>query len=180
MDKATEWMEKERETALAEAVELTLPSGMVILARRPDPVQLVAWNKLPLMLAGAAAGETDAIATATDEQQMVQVAGFYRDVLVYCCVDPQVSLTPQAGEIHPKMIPHADWTFILNWAMRVKEAEALRSFRGERTDGGSGGDGEGVRGEAVEPAWDSRLHAVTGVRPRGRGEATEGTGGGEG
>jgi hypothetical protein len=178
MDKATEWEAKDRETALAEAEPLTLPSGMVILARRPDPVQLVAWNKLPLILAGAAGGDTGTTAAApTDEQQMVEVAGFYRDLLVYCCVDPQVSLVPGPGKILPVKIPKQDWTFIVNWAMRSREAAALRSFRDGRTDGGGGGDGEGVWSPAVEPAGDRGLHAVLGVRPRGRGEAAEGTGG---
>jgi hypothetical protein len=151
MSRVSEWRAKAREAARAEAVELELPSGAKILARRPDPVQMAAWGKLPMLLAGSAAGG-ERTARATNEE-VAEIAGLYRDLLVYCCVEPQIN--PQAEacatdeEIHPREIPEADWRFIIHWALRVGEARALESFRGGRTDGGGGGDGEGVRAAAV-------------------------------
>jgi hypothetical protein len=151
MGRAVEWRAKARVAARAEAVELELPSGAKILARRPDPVQMAAWGKLPMLLAGAAAGGGKA-ARVTNEE-VAEIATLYRDVLVYCCVEPRIN--PQAEacatdeEIHPREIPEADWRFIIHWALRVAEARALESFRERRTDGGDSGDGEGVRAAAV-------------------------------
>jgi hypothetical protein len=124
-------------------VELELPSGMKILARRPDPLQLAAWERLPLALAAVASGEqTPGEITAG---QVAETAGFLRDLLVYCCVEPRVSLNPAGeDEIHPREIPQRDWTFILHWALRVEEARALEGFRPQRADAGGGGDGERV------------------------------------
>lgn len=156
MGKAKEWMAKARDAARADAVELELPSGMKILARRPDPLQFAAWQRLPFSLATAAAGDgaSEKAPSIEDAQAM---AAAMRDLLVYCCVEPRVSLDPQGDdEIHPREIPQQDWTFILSWAMRVQEARALEGFRGERADAGSRGDGEAIRGAAVEPAGDNR------------------------
>jgi hypothetical protein len=84
-----------------DAVELRLPSGMTILARRPDPLQLAA-----LALDGAA-----------------ETAGFSDLLLLFCCVAPRVSLTAAGeDEIHPWDIPPEDSIFIVRWAMRVAES----------------------------------------------------------
>jgi hypothetical protein len=158
---ASEWKEKGR--AGAEVVELTLPSGMVIRARRPGALQYAAWDRLPLMLAAAA--EKGAADIAVAEAQ--EIAGFLRELLVYCCLEPRVSMTPAEGEIHPREIPEADWMFIVSWAMRLKEVEELRPFRGERADGGGGDDGEAVFAETVRSIADRRRSAGIGVRPGG-------------
>jgi hypothetical protein len=140
VSRATEWKAKGRETGLAEAVELELPSGAKIRALRPDLMQLAAWNVLPMGLAGAVVGEGEAQLPTVEKTLEVITAG--RDLLVYCCVEPRISLTPGEDEIHPRDIPKEDWTFILRWALRVEEARALEGFRGGRPDAGSGGDGE--------------------------------------
>ncbi len=141
MGRASEWKEKAREAARVETVELALPSGMVILARRPGLLQLAGWDRMPLGLAGAAAGGP---AEQVSAEKAIELAAFLRDLLVYVCVDPRVSLTPGEDEIHPKDIPQQDWTYILNWAMRVEEARSLEGFRRQRADAGGGGDGEAV------------------------------------
>lgn len=133
MSRATEWRDKSRETAHEGAVELELPSGMVILARRPNPLQLAAWGKLPYALATAAAGDAEPrpAESGLDTAKVLELVQFYRDVLVYVCVDPRVSLDPRGpDEIHPREIPERDWTFIMSWAARAEEARALTAFRG--------------------------------------------------
>lgn len=143
MGRAREWRAKAREAAKEEAVDLKLPSGMVIRARRPNPLQLAAWDRLPLTLAAVATGEQAPGQITAD--QVSETAGFLRDLLVYCCVEPRVSLNPVGeDEIHPREIPQEDWTFIMNWAMRVGEARTLEGFRPQRADAGGSGDGETV------------------------------------
>jgi hypothetical protein len=151
MSRAKEWKTRARETARSEAVELVLPSGMEILARRPDPLQLAAWGRLPLGLVGAAvptaAGE---ITTA----EVAETAAFMRDLLTYCCVDPAVSVEPGEDTMHPSEIPQQDWTFILRWALRAEEVRALDGFRQERANHGAAGGGEGVGRETERAASD--------------------------
>lgn len=161
---AKEWKAKALAAAEKNAIELTLPSGMVIQARRPDPVQFAAWDRLPLLLAAAAEGGSTAVAMMTGEQ-VQETAHFMRDLLIYCCLAPRVSLTPGEDEIHPREIPQEDWTFIMSWAMRTPEAETLRPFRPERSDGGAGDDREGVRAAAVDTAGDRGSGDGAGVRP---------------
>lgn len=157
---ARDWERKALEAA--EVVDLALPSGMVIRARRPGPVQLAAWGLLPFGLAAAAAG-----VDAAEKARSVDVEKTFaqmRDLLVYCCVAPRVSLEPAGEEeIHPRAIPERDWTFIVRWALRAEETAALRSFRRERADGGDCGDSEGIRAAAehargaVGPGYGSEL-----------------------
>jgi hypothetical protein len=169
---AKEW--KAKGEAAAEVVELPLPSGMVIKARRPGPMQFAAWNRLPVLLdqAGpAGAGLSDADA--------VEVAEFMRALLIYCCVSPRVSLTPGADEIHPREIPEGDWMKITRWAMRLEEAAAARSFRGRRANDGGGGDCQVVFVQTVGTDGDRGSGDGAGVRPGG-GSAVHGDGEGRG
>ena len=167
---AKEW--KALAAATAEVVTLTLPSGMVIQAVRPGPLQFAAWNKLPMLLdqagpAGGGIGNDDAI----------ELAEYLRALLIYCCVAPRVSMTPTEEEIHPRELPDKDWTFIVRWAMRLEEAEGIRSFRRQRADGGGGRDGEAVFSETVGTDGDRGSSAGAGVRP---GVVQEGDRSGEG
>lgn len=161
---ASEWAKKGQEAAPAAAVELTLPSGAVILARRPDPVQLASWGYLPLGLV-----QTDGQkASAAD---LARYAAFMRDVLQYCCVQPRVSLDPQGPEeIAPGQIPDGDWQFIVKWATRQQEVEALRRFHGGRDAGaGDRGGRADVAGEAVADASDRGAGDGAGAGPGGDG-----------
>ncbi len=143
---ATDWRKRAQVAARETAVELELPSGMKILARRPNALQMAAWGRLPLGLASAASGA----AAEASVEEAGEIAGFLRDVLVYCCVEPRVSLEPKGeDEIHPREIPAEDWTFIVSWAMRVEEARALEGFRRGGADVGGGGDGKDVLVAAV-------------------------------
>jgi hypothetical protein len=148
MTRAEEWAGKARLEALAGAEELRLPSGQTILARRPNPVQLAAWNRMPLALAAA----TDEAPLSEQTGLAAEMAALFRDVLIFCCVDPQISLTETGpGFIHPAKIPEEDWTFIVRWAMRATEVEELLPFRPGPAHGDTGGDGDAVPRAAVVP-----------------------------
>jgi hypothetical protein len=170
---AKEWRERAR--ALAEAVPLTLPSGLTIRARRPGPLQYAAWDRLPLMLAEASEQGPESVTV----ERAQEIAKDLRELLVYCCLEPRVSETPGPEEIHPREMPEQDWMFIVSWAMRLREAAELRSFRGQRADGGADGDGEAVFVQTVEPAGDRGPGAGAGVRPGGGEAGGRGAGGGE-
>lgn len=143
MSRASEWREKAKAAQEQEAVELTLPSGAKVLAQRPGMPWLASRNKLPAGLASAASG---AEADALTAERIIEHAAFMRELLIYVCVDPRITLDPAGpDEIHPQEIPQADWLYLANWAMRVEEGRALEGFRGQRADAGRGGDGEGVR-----------------------------------
>jgi hypothetical protein len=88
-------------------VELTLPSGMTILARRPGPTQLAQWGRQKA------------------ESEFLGVAGFTRDLLLYCLVKPRISLDPRGDdEVHPGAVPFEDLTFVVRWALGVEEFSA--------------------------------------------------------
>jgi hypothetical protein len=166
---ASEWQAAGLVVAAAEAVELPLPSGMVIRARRPDPVQVAMWGQLPLRLASAVGGEGGGALPGNEE--VLAAIALSRDVLVYCCVSPRISMTPVGdGEIHPRDVPMADAMFILKWARREEETEKLRCFRGESTDAGLGSDGEDVRGAAFGDVGDLGSDGGLGSGPGGGGE----------
>ena len=167
---ASDWEKAGRKKAVEEAVELALPSGMVIRARRPDPVQVAMWGRLPLRLAGMVQGEDGRPGLPADET-VVAAVELAREVLVYCCVTPRITLTPAGpDEIHPSHVPMDDVLFILRWARREEETETLRSFRGGSATAVSGIHGEGVRAAAERDAGD-----------RGPGDgAGTGSGGGDG
>jgi hypothetical protein len=171
---ASEWKGHAARAAAAEAVELTLPSGMTIKARRPSPLQVAMWGHLPLGLAAAAAPGSGAL-SSEDVRAGIELS---RRLLEYCCVDPRVSLAPQGEhEIHPSDIPLTDTLFILRWARGEEDAEQLRTFRGGADDGGPGGDGGAVRTAAERAAGNRGADAGAGVRPGGGGGARVGEAG---
>jgi hypothetical protein len=136
---------------------------MTIRARRPDPMQFTQWQMLPTMLANAAVP-----GGAPDEEECKRIAELLRELLVWCCLEPRVSLDPKDdSEIHPREIADKDLWFIVAWAMRLKEVEALRPFRGERADGSGSHNGEAVLMQTVEPAPDRGPVGGAGIRPGG-------------
>ena len=182
--RATEWRRLGQEAALKEAVELQLPSGAKILARRPDPAQVALWGRLPLGLAsvgqtsrGAPSGPhstgQEASPTAITDEQALEAMHLSRQMLYYCCVEPRISLDPRGDdEIHPRDIPPEDLLFLLRWAMRREEAEQLRPFRGIGADAGSGGDCQNLRAAPVGAAGDRGPDAGAGAGSGGGGEAS--------
>jgi hypothetical protein len=148
-------------------VDLTLPSGMTIKARRPDPLQMAMWRRLPLSLAAASA-EPGRRLSAEELMENVEAA---RQMLLYCCISPRISLDPQGDdEIHPRDIPLADSTFLLRWATRQKEADDLRPFCRESASDDPGDSIADVRAEAERPAGDCGPGAGAGPGPGGGGD----------
>ena len=147
MDKAQAWAQKGAEAAREEATDLLLPSGMTIRARRPGPALLAAYGGLPMGLALTAASvNADAGEGGGAASQTIEVMDLMRELLLYCVVEPRISMTPGPGQIRPRDVPNQDVDFILYWAMRGSEAASLETFRSRRADGGAGGNGAGVPG----------------------------------
>jgi hypothetical protein len=152
MENATDWKNFVADKAAAKAVEVKLPSGMTIKARRPGPMQLALWGRLPFSLTAVVAGGNGE-ASRTAQETAAEVSKFLRNLLLHCCVYPRISLDPHGeGEILPTDIDDEDLSFIVQWAMRTEESSDLESFRGKRTDVGGRGNGKDVGSAPVEPA----------------------------
>jgi hypothetical protein len=150
---AADWKKKALEAA--DTDELTLPSGMVVTARRPDPFQLATFGILPLKLTESAMPEVQT-SPKPQLQEAVDEISVMRDLLAYCLVEPRLSMNPQSDEeIRPRDIPNGDWQYILRWAMRLGEAEKLAPFRRERPGGVTGGNGEVVELSTIAAPGDS-------------------------
>src|SRR5665213_1091990 len=165
MSLANEWRAKSRAAAVEEADDLSLPSGMVVRARRPGPALLAGMGRLPLALHGRVTPVPGS--GAASDADAIEFAGFVRDLLGYCVVEPRISLTPGPDEIHPRDIPDRDLTFLMRWALRGEESERLETFRRESGDGSDCGDGEGVRVQAIRSPGNRGPHDGAGVRSRG-------------
>ena len=161
-----EWRAAQQKAAAEQAVELTRPSGLSILARRPDPAALLTWGRLPLGLASERAPEgADRSRSAEEVQSALDLT---RQLLLYCLVKPRISFDPRGDdEIHPREIPMEDVVFLTRWAMRAQEADELRPFRTQRSAAESGGDGQSVRDAAVGAGGDPGSGAGAGTGPGG-------------
>ena len=148
------WTQNARQCALAEAVDLELPSGTVIKARRPGLMILAGWGRLPMGLAQAASGNGTSIEKQSDEET-VSFAEFLRTMLLYCVVKPAISLRPGNDEIHPHIIPNEDVNYILAWALRGPEAVSLESFRTRRIDGSAGAGSSQTADAAIDTAGNN-------------------------
>jgi hypothetical protein len=147
---AKDWKRLADEKAVEQAVDLILPSGMTIKARRPNPLQLAHWDRMPFSLAAATQdGET---MEGPTQQEIVNTAKFMQEMVLFCCLNPRISMEPKSDdEIHPRDIPQEDWLFIVHWALRSEETAKLRPFRSGAIDDRGRGDGQDVSMQAVEP-----------------------------
>lgn len=165
---AQDWRNKSREAAQKEAQPLNLPSGITVQARRPDPSYLLMWGHIPLGLAGSVTEPGYPLrpegAVSPDQGQILASIQLSRDILTYCVVEPRISLTPGPDEIHPKDIPLEDAVFILRWAMRRQEADALRGFRPDGEHDGDRRDSQAVRPAPLDPGSDPGPGDSSGVR----------------
>ena len=130
------------------AQEITLPSGAKFTLRRPALPQFLGWDALPAGMVKAAQQPVDpADISAEDTAAMARLM---RDVLLWCCLDPCLSLAPHGdNEIHPSELSLDDALFIFRWAMRAEEAAPLRSFPDRPADADGGPNGAHVRPTAV-------------------------------
>ncbi len=162
---ASDWIRVTAADALRNAVDLKLPTGMVIKARRPESMQLASWGLLPSGLASVVIGDSSA---RPDAETMLAFMSGVRDLLIYCCLYPRVTLTPQSDdEIHPRQISDKDLMFLLSWAMRKDEAGHLESFRNQRSNDRPSDNGAEIQPAAEPVVGDSGPGVGAEFRPGG-------------
>lgn len=126
----------------APLLDVELPSGCVWKLREPPIEQFVLAGKLPAALAakmakaaqdgGSEQADKDLQDSLTPEDLLNNMA-FGRDLLLYCAVEPRISLNPTSDdEIAPEDILPDDFTFLVSWVMTGgKSGERLGTFRPE-------------------------------------------------
>jgi hypothetical protein len=157
---------------MPEAVELEMPSGVTILARRPDPLQIAMWGELPL---GLVPVDGEAEKPDVTREQVLGWIRLARDIVEYCCLKPRVTMKPAGpDEIHPSAIGDEDLKFILRWARREEAQDGLRTFRGEQKCDRAGSGGRDVGAAAERDAGDRRAGDSAGAGSGDRGGAAAG------
>jgi len=138
---ASEW--RARSAEQASPVSLELPSGMIIKARKPGPLQLALWGHLPLWMAAAVAAKEGA---EVDQSNTLKAIQSLRDLLSWVVVEPRISNDGEPETIHPRDICDKDLEFLVFWAQGLsKEAAAQAStFRGQPQHAGDRGDSAAV------------------------------------
>lgn len=136
---AQEWREKADAVAEADLVDLPLPSGMVIRARRPGPSRSERWRRLPTLI-GQASQEA-AVSLSNDD--ILEMIGLMREMVSWCCAEPRIAVDGAAGTMHARDVPDRDLLALVRWALGTPLAEGLWAFRPERPDSpGDGGGGD--------------------------------------
>lgn len=166
---AAEWRRRSQERTKAAAQPLSLPSGMVVLARRPGAAFLASMGRLPLTLAGSLTGREQGEGEDAAGAAVMEGAAFLRELLAYVVVSPRISLEGGEDTIHPREIPDEDLTFLIRWAQRREEAESLETFRGGAEHGSAGGHGADVAVPAERAAGDHGSGAGAGSGFGGHG-----------
>jgi len=128
-----------------ETFDVEVPSGAVWKLREPPIQQFVLAGKLPATLvtkmaeaAQKAANNGDLEAakkeffeTLTHEDILTNLA-FGRDLLLYCAVEPKITLdgTDSDETIKPEEILPDDFMFLISWCMKGgKSGDSLNTFR---------------------------------------------------
>jgi len=123
----TDWRAASQAERLARAERLCLPSGAVILAVKPEPLEWIISGRLPQRLLGVVLGPDPATAAVAPEtisrEDILELAKFSTQIVRASIVDPPVGDGP--GEIRLEEIPIKDRAFIFQWACRaLGQAEA--------------------------------------------------------
>jgi len=107
------------------AEHLRLPSGVSILAVKPEPLEWVLSGRIPQNLLSAAMepgtprpGDEDRVMT---REEILDLAQFARQLVTASIVEPPVGDGP--GEISLDDIPVTDRAFIFEWACRALRQE---------------------------------------------------------
>jgi hypothetical protein len=130
----TDWRAASRVAREARAEELTLPSGAVILAARPEALDWILSGRVPQRLL-AAALQVDGPAPPADPEisgaDVLELARFACELVKASVVRPAIGDGPE--EIRFEEIPVEDRAFIFQWACRALD--------GSSGDGVSGKEG---------------------------------------
>ena len=150
---AAAWRQAAQKTKQVGAEQLELPSGAIVMARRPGIETWLLRGRIPERLSGIV------LALTGDEQQrrpltmdeQAELGRFNREVVVATVVSPRVVEGAAGdGEISYAEIPDVDAEYILAWAQRGAEVASLESFRERAGLSAAGTGGEDVRA-AAEP-----------------------------
>jgi len=144
--------------------ELTLPSGKKVLVKTPDVLAMATAGRIPDNLTPLVERwifEKEAMVNqvnAKDQppgdrlKNLAEYNKYVAVIVVGACVEPVVSFTPKAGELHPDKIAPADQIYIWSWAEGL--TGALSTFpddaAGQATDVPVVANGEGAE-SATEP-----------------------------
>jgi len=116
-----DWRAVQRRAREKAAESLTLPSGTVILAARPEPLEWILAGRLPQrLLAAALEGAGAAFAPQPQEisrEEILELARFAMQLVKASVVRPAIGDAP--GEIAWDDIPVEDRAFIFEWACRA-------------------------------------------------------------
>lgn len=110
---------KKRRQSQQQVVELTLPSGLSISAKRPHPTWFLYHSSLPRTVIQSE--PSSGFQSVEDVQNLSQ---WIRALLEEVMVSPKIRLNPTEDEISPSDIDDADLQHIIQWAMgEVKEVD---------------------------------------------------------
>ncbi|HEV2349015.1 MAG TPA: hypothetical protein VG028_04115 [Terriglobia bacterium] len=120
------WRSAMLEDRRERAERLLLPSGAVILAVKPEPLDWILSGRIPQQLLGVAlqssAGARQDSDAAMTREEILDLAGFARQLVKASVVKPAIGNAP--GEIALDDIPVKDRAYIFEWACRALRQEA--------------------------------------------------------
>jgi len=102
-------------TAFEAPERVPLPSGLVVMLRRPKPT----WWMLQrgILPASMAAGMTDgSLQTTESDEERIAAVKFVVELVEQVVVQPKVRRDPGLDELNPNLINDEDFTFIINYA----------------------------------------------------------------
>ena len=116
-----DWRAAARAGREARAERLALPSGAVILAARPEPLEWILSGRLPQgLLAAALEGDlhgASAVPSELSREEVLELARFATQLVLASVVKPAIGSGP--GEMAFEDIPIEDRAFIFEWACRA-------------------------------------------------------------
>jgi hypothetical protein len=117
---ATEWRSASQKSRESRAEELRLPSGAVILAARPEPLDWILSGRVPQRLLAAALekdGAAPPVESEINGEEVLELARFACELVRASVVRPAIG--DGANEIRFEEIPVEDRAFIFQWACRA-------------------------------------------------------------
>jgi hypothetical protein len=134
-----DWRAAARAGREARAERLCLPSGAIILAAKPEPLEWILSGRLPQgLLAAALEGSPQvsrAMETELSREEILELARFATQLVLASVVKPHIGNGP--GEIPLEEIPIEDRAFIFEWACRSLGQSAGNSPSTNPGDGSS-------------------------------------------
>ncbi len=118
--KSEVWRARANEVRAKHAEPLRLPSGVVILAAKPEPLEWILSGRLPQrLLAGVLARdgqEKEPVAGDISRDDILDLARFATQLVRASVIEPRIGEGPE--EISLDDIPVEDRAFIFEWACR--------------------------------------------------------------